>query len=215
MLLLVEGISSEIFCVTFRTLCMYACMYICMYVCIYVCMYVCMYVCVCVCMYVCMYVCVYVSMYICMYVWLYVCMCVCMCVCMYVFVCVRVFVCACARVYGRLYARVCAHACMRVCVCVYVYMNNIQVHNFNEYLCEHNIREEKKCMQVLGLELTNVILTTLSTLAPELRKSFHALRIFIRSPDLEFWPGSQKRIYWHTAKLEPNRMVTKDRALLL
>jgi hypothetical protein len=99
MLLLVEGISSEIFCFSFRILCMYVCMYVCMHACMYVC--ICVRTCVCVCVYVCM----------------------------------------------AVYARVCAHACMRVCVCAcvcaYVYINNIQVHNFNEYLCKHNIREGK------------------------------------------------------------------------
>jgi hypothetical protein len=55
-------------------------------------------------------------------------------------------------------ARARMHAC--IYIYIYIYMNNIHVHNFNDYLCEHNIREEKNYMQVLGLELTNVILTT-------------------------------------------------------
>jgi hypothetical protein len=32
---------------------------------------------------------------------------------------------------------------------------------------------------------------------------------------LIFWPGSQRRVHCHTARPEPNRMVTVDRVLLL
>jgi hypothetical protein len=46
---------------------------------------------------------------------------------------------------------------------LFIYMNNVHVHNFNEYLCEHKARGKNQT-QASSLELINVIVTAAQAL---------------------------------------------------